>query len=169
MISRFSFRIVSREPGRGWLSCRRDRHLTSSSEGRERHPTIVHFSHQLNREWWNWNRRRNSALVSVCIAAENLLVESCGIRSGDLLISRSYALPTELPVLLPDLNFTFSPLNYLIIDKCTQNEGYVALCCFLLRVKSIHLNVLFLVPMLTASGTYAVLLACVCMYVCVDM
>ena len=26
----------------------------------------------------------------------------------------------------------------------------------------------FLVPMLTASGTYAVLLACVCMYVCVD-
>ena len=26
---------------------------------------------------------------------------------------------------------------------------------------------MFLVPMLTASGTYAVLLACVCMYVCV--
>ena len=30
-----------------------------------------------------------------------------------------------------------------------------------------NLSISFLVPMLTASGTYAVLLACVCMYVCV--
>ena len=32
--SPYSLRIVSREPGRVWLSCHRDRHLTSSSEGR---------------------------------------------------------------------------------------------------------------------------------------
>ena len=30
-----------------------------------------------------------------------------------------------------------------------------------------HDEITFLVPMLTASGTYAVLRACVCMYVCV--
>ena len=31
------------------------------------------------------------------------------------------------------------------------------------------MEIIFLVPMLTASGTFAVLRACVCMYVCVSV
>ena len=70
---RFSSRIVFREPGRGWLSCRRDRHLTSSSEGREHksnHCPLLPMA-----EWGvgRWHRRHNSALD-----VRHICLYSCG-------------------------------------------------------------------------------------------
>ena len=71
--SRFSSRIVFREPGRGWLSCRRDRHLTSSSKGREHKSN--HCSLLPTAEWGGvrWHRRHNSALN-----VRHICLHSCG-------------------------------------------------------------------------------------------
>ena len=90
--SRYSFRIVFREPGRGWLSCRRDRHLTSSSEGREHKSN--HCSLLPTAEWGvgRWHRWHNSALD-----VRHIRLHSCGKISWLNLVGLESAI-SSIPV-----------------------------------------------------------------------
>ena len=98
--SRFSSRIVFREPGRGLLSCRWNRHLTSSSEGREHKSN--HCSLLPTAEWGvgRWHRWHNSALGvrHICLHRCGKITELKRVSNPGPPASQLCALPAELPI-----------------------------------------------------------------------